>query len=72
MKGKNSEKKYMVVVQLVKPSLQPSKNFLTIQNIINISKKPFIFEETSLTVQNKSSNKDITTKVTNKRKHLCK
>ena len=62
----------MVVVQLVKPSLQPSKSFLIIQNIMNISKKPFIFEETLLTVQEESSNKDILTKVTSKRKHLCK
>lgn len=62
----------MVVVQLVNPSLQPSKNFLIIQNIMNISKKPFIFEETLLTVQKESSNKDILTKVTSKRKHLCK
>ena len=62
----------MVVVQLVNPSLQPSKNFLIIQNIMNTSKKPFIFEETLLTVQKESSNKDILTKVTSKRKHLCK
>ena len=62
----------MVVVQLVNPSLQPSKNFLILQNIMNISKKPFIFEETLLTVQKESSNKDILTKVTSKRKHLCK
>ena len=62
----------MVVVQLVNSSLQPSKNFLIIQNIMNISKKPFIFEETLLTVQKESSNKDILTKVTSKRKHLCK
>lgn len=62
----------MVVVQLVNSSLQPSKNFLIIQNIMNISKKPFIFEETLLTVQKESANKDILTKVTSKRKHLCK
>ena len=62
----------MVVVQLVNPSLQPSKNFLIIQNIMNISKNPFIFEETLLTVQKESSNKDILTKVTSKRRHLCK